>query len=301
MAEWCWRYRDCMRISTLAVDGREQPAVLVPARGFALFGVIDPSLPNSLLAALNEGLPGGLSDAAASLPNERLVPLADVVYRPLYRRPRKILGIGLNYRAHAADLSAPVPTEPASFLKGDHTVIGYGDAIDLPPQSTRVTAEAELGLIFGKECRNVDENQAFECVAGVCLILDQTAEDILQVNPRFLTRAKNFPGFFSFGPELITMDEVFALFPSLDGIRISTTRNRKVEASATIADMIFSLSYLVSFHSKVMPFYPGDIISTGTPGATVINDGDSVECAIDGLGILRNSVRGGPRLASSNG
>jgi 2-keto-4-pentenoate hydratase/2-oxohepta-3-ene-1,7-dioic acid hydratase in catechol pathway len=228
------------------------------------------------------------------VPDERLVPLADAVYRPLYRRPRKIVGIGLNYRAHAADLSAGVPTEPASFLKGEHTIIGYGDVIDLPEQSERVTAEAELGVVFGRECQNVDESNALECIVGVCLILDQTAEDILQVNPRFLTRAKNFPGFFSFGPELITMDEVSSLFPSLSDIRISTVRNNTIEASATIADMIFAIPYLVSFHSKVMPFYPGDIISTGTPGATVIKDGDSVECVIDGLGVLRNSVRGAP-------
>jgi 2-keto-4-pentenoate hydratase/2-oxohepta-3-ene-1,7-dioic acid hydratase in catechol pathway len=227
------------------------------------------------------------------VPEERLVPVADAVYRPLYRRPRKILGIGLNYRAHAADLSAGVPTEPASFLKGEHTIIGDGDVIELPQQSERVTAEAELGLIFGTECRDVDESKALQCVAGVCLILDQTAEDILQVNPRFLTRAKNFPGFFSFGPELITMDEVFAVFPSLSDIRISTLRNHTIQASATIADMIFSLPYLVSFHSKVMPFYPGDILSTGTPGATVIHDGDSVECVIEGLGTLRNLVRRG--------
>jgi|HubBroStandDraft_6_1064221.scaffolds.fasta_scaffold44528_2 2-keto-4-pentenoate hydratase/2-oxohepta-3-ene-1,7-dioic acid hydratase in catechol pathway len=282
-----------MRLSTLEVDGREQPAVLVPERGLALFAEIDASLPDSLLAALSEGLPEGLADAAASLPDERLIRLADAVYRPLYRRPRKILGIGLNYRAHAADLSASEPTEPASFLKAEHTIIGYGDVIELPPQSKRVTAEAELGLIFGRECRGVDQGEALQCIAGVCLILDQTAEDILQVNPRFLTRAKNFPGFFSFGPELITMDEVYGLFPTLSEIRISTVRNHKVEASATVADMIFSPSYLVSFHSRVMPFYPGDVLSTGTPGAAVISDGDVVECAIDGLGTLRNSVGGG--------
>ena len=89
------------------------------------------------------------------------------------------------------------------------------------------------------------------------------------------------------------MDEVYGLFPTLSDIRISTVRNHKVEASATIAEMIFSPSYLVSFHSRVMPFYPGDVLSTGTPGAAVINDGDVVECAIERLGILRNSVGGG--------
>jgi 2-keto-4-pentenoate hydratase/2-oxohepta-3-ene-1,7-dioic acid hydratase in catechol pathway len=89
-------------------------------------------------------------------------------------------------------------------MKGDHTIIGPGDLIELPPESERVTAEAELGVIIGRECRFVREDEVPAYVAGYCLILDMTAEDILQRNPRFLTRAKNFDTFLSFGPELIT-------------------------------------------------------------------------------------------------
>jgi 2-keto-4-pentenoate hydratase/2-oxohepta-3-ene-1,7-dioic acid hydratase in catechol pathway len=285
-----------MRLSTIALDGGEVPAVLVPGRGLALLSDADPTLPKSLLAVLEQGLPAGLDGAAAAVPANRLIDPNSATYRPLYRRPRKILGIGLNYRAHAADLSAPVPEEPASFFKVDHTIIGPEDAIQLPPQSERVTAEAELGLIFGRECRNVDEADAIQCLAGVCLILDQTAEDILQRNPRFLTRAKNFPGFFSFGPELVTIDEVLSTFGSLETIKVSTVRNGEVQASATVAQMIFSLPHLISFHSKVMPMYAGDILSTGTPGATVIQDGDLVEARIEGIGILRNRVRRTPWL-----
>jgi 2-keto-4-pentenoate hydratase/2-oxohepta-3-ene-1,7-dioic acid hydratase in catechol pathway len=280
-----------MRLSTIAVDDREVPAVLVPGRGLALLSDVDPSLPGSLLGLLVQGLPPGLQAAAASLPENRLVDPRAVSYGPLYRRPRKVLGIGLNYRAHAADLAAPVPDEPASFLKGDHTIIGSEDVIQLPAQSQRVTAEAELGLIFGRECRDVNEADALQYLAGVSLILDQTAEDILQRNPRFLTRAKNFPGFFSFGPELVTIDEVLSTFRSLGEITVATIKNGQVQASATVAEMIFSLPYLISFHSKVMPLYPGDIISTGTPGATVIADGDLVEARIEGIGTLRNRVR----------
>jgi len=280
-----------MRLSTIALDSGEVPAVLVPGRGLALLSDADPALPRSLLAVLEQGLPTGLEEAAAAVPANRLIDPNSATYRPLYRRPRKILGIGLNYRSHAADLSAPVPEEPASFFKLDHTIIGPEDAIQLPLQSERVTAEAELGLIFGRECRNVDEADAIQCLAGVCLILDQTAEDILQRNPRFLTRAKNFPGFFSFGPELVTIDEVLSTFGSLETIRVSTVRNGDVQASATVAQMIFSLPHLISFHSKVMPMYAGDILSTGTPGATVINDGDLVEARIEGIGILRNRAR----------
>jgi 2-keto-4-pentenoate hydratase/2-oxohepta-3-ene-1,7-dioic acid hydratase in catechol pathway len=119
-----------------------------------------------------------------------------VSFGPLYRHPRKILGIGLNYRDHAADLNAPYPTEPASFMKCDNTIIGPGDAIELPAQSERVTAEAELGVIIGRNCRDISEQQALDYIAGYCLILDMTAEDILQKNPRFLTRSKNFDTFF---------------------------------------------------------------------------------------------------------
>jgi 2-keto-4-pentenoate hydratase/2-oxohepta-3-ene-1,7-dioic acid hydratase in catechol pathway len=283
-----------MRLSTIALGGGEVPAVLVPGRGLALLSDIDSSLPRSLLGVLEQGLPTGLQAAAATVPGNRLIDPHTASYRPLYRRPRKILGIGLNYRAHAADLAAPVPDEPASFLKGDHTIIGPDDAIQLPDQSERVTAEAELGLIFGRECRDVGESEALQYLAGVCLILDQTAEDILQRNPRFLTRAKNFPGFFSFGPELVTMDEVLSMFGSVDKITVSTVRNGEVQASATVAEMIFSLPYLVSFHSKVMPLHAGDILSTGTPGATVIKDGDLVEARIEGIGVLRNRVRRAP-------
>jgi 2-keto-4-pentenoate hydratase/2-oxohepta-3-ene-1,7-dioic acid hydratase in catechol pathway len=279
-----------MRLSTIAIDGGEVPAVLVPGRGLAVLSDVDSSLRGTLLGVLEQGLSAGLQAAAQQVAANRFIDPRTATYRPLYRRPRKILGIGLNYRAHAADLAAPVPEEPASFLKGDHTIIGPEDVIHLPKQSQRVTAEAELGLIFGRECRDVSESDALDYLAGVCLVLDQTAEDILQRNPRFLTRAKNFPGFFSFGPELVTVDEVLATFGSVEKITISTVKNQEVQASASVAQMIFSIPHLISFHSRVMPLHPGDILSTGTPGATVIKAGDIVEARIEGLGVLRNRV-----------
>ena len=151
-------------------------------------------------------LPAALhADAVAS---GRYQDPATLTFGPLYRHPRKIWGIGLNYRDHAKDLEAIYPDEPASFIKGDQTIIGPGDVIELPPESQRVTAEAELGVIIDKPCRRVSEADALSYVAGYCLILDMTAEDILQRNPRYLTRSKNFDTFFSFGPELVTTDEV---------------------------------------------------------------------------------------------
>jgi 2-keto-4-pentenoate hydratase/2-oxohepta-3-ene-1,7-dioic acid hydratase in catechol pathway len=231
-----------------------------------------------------------LADAAASADFRDP---AGVEFVAPYRHPRKLWGIGLNYLEHAGDLAENVPTEPASFMKGDHTIIGPGDPIPVPSQSHRTTAEAELGLVIGRECYQVEEDEALDYVYGVVPVLDQTAEDILERNPRFLTRSKNFPGFFSFGPTIVGLDAVLGHWGSLDAVEVSTVLNGSVHRSNTVSNMAFSPAFLVSFHSKVMPLYPGDIISTGTPGAAHINPGDTAECCIPGVGTLTNPVIAG--------
>jgi len=213
---------------------------------------------------------------------------------PPYRHPHKIWGIGLNYRDHAQDLAAPEPDEPASFIKANHTIIGPGDPIVIPWQSDRVTAEAELGIVIGRYCRNVAEEDALDYVFGVCPILDQTAEDILRRNPRFLTRAKNFPTFFSFGPTIIPLPKVLARCRSLADIEVSTVLNNQVARTNRVGNMLFSVPLLISFHSQVMPLFPGDIISTGTPGAVPVRAGDVVECRLGTLATLRNPVAAQP-------
>ena len=277
-----------MRLATVIHDEIEQCAVIT-AHGLTLVSEINARLgkawPTDLLALLRQGLSHALeADAFATA---RYRDPASVRYAPLYRHPRKIWGIGLNYRDHAADLNAVYPDEPASFVKGDQTIIGPGDTIELPPESQRVTAEAELGVIIGRTCRRVSEADALDFVAGYCLILDMTAEDILQKNPRYLTRSKNFDTFFSFGPQLITTDEV----PDVLALKVGTWNNGKLHRENIVGNMQFPPAYLVSFHSHVMTLYAGDIISTGTPGAVVIEDGDSAECRIDGFGTLVNPVR----------
>ena len=172
-------------------------------------------------------------------------------------------------------------------MKCDNTIIGPGDVIELPPQSQRVTAEAEIGVIIGKTCRCVSDQQAASYIAGYCLIIDMTAEDILQKNPRFLTRSKNFDTFFCFGPELITIDEV----PNVLDVKVATWKNNALHRENVVSNMAFPPFHLVAFHSHVATLFPGDIISTGTPGAVVIEDGDVAQCRISGLGELSNPVR----------
>jgi 2-keto-4-pentenoate hydratase/2-oxohepta-3-ene-1,7-dioic acid hydratase in catechol pathway len=218
----------------------------------------------------------------------KMISFEDVKYAPLYRHPRKIWGIGLNYVEHAADLSEKAPnTEPASFLKPDTTIIGPHDTIQVPLQSERTTAEAELGIIIGKECKDVSEKDAPNVIAGFTTIIDMTAEDILQRNPRYLTRSKSFDTFFSFGPHLVTPEEV----DEVTNLNVSTIINGHLHRKNVVSNMSFLPWDLVSFHSKVMTLLPGDIISTGTPGAVVIRDGDIVECQIDGFEKLVNSVK----------
>jgi len=277
-----------MRLCTIRSKGIEEAAV-VTAAGIVTVSSINAYLgrawPNDLFAIIQQGISPRLMDDAILTPGA--LNRQSVNYGPLYRHPRKIWGIGLNYRDHAADLDAPFPTEPASFVKCDNTIIGPGDTIVLPPESERVTAEAEIGVIIGRECRMVSEHAAPDYVAGYCLIIDMTAEDILLKNPRFLTRSKNFDTFFVFGPELITPDEV----PDLLQVNVGTYNNGTLHRENIVANMAFQPNYLISFHSHMATLYPGDIISTGTPGAVRIEDGDLAECRIDGLGRLTNPVR----------
>ncbi len=217
-----------------------------------------------------------------------IVPHDAAQYAPPYRHPPKIWGIGLNYVEHAQDLNEDTPrTEPASFMKPDTTIIGPSDTIKIPKQSERTTAEAELGVIIGKRCCDVTEDEVSEYIAGYTTIIDMTAEDILQQNPRYLTRSKSFDTFFSFGPQMVTPDEI----DDLMNLKVATVINGKIHRQNTISNMTFKPYRLVAFHSQIMTLLPGDIISTGTPGAIVIRDGDVVECHIEGFERLVNPVK----------
>jgi 2-keto-4-pentenoate hydratase/2-oxohepta-3-ene-1,7-dioic acid hydratase in catechol pathway len=279
-----------MHLATITEQGRETPVLVDPRRGVVVASDLDARATGDLLSLIRRGHVDDLAAAASAAPDKLFRPRVEVTFAAPYRHPRLIWGIGLNYVDHASDLSENVPEEPASFIKADHTVIGPDDPIPLPPQSERTTSEAELGLVIGRYCRDISEEEALDHVLGVCPVLDQTAEDILQRNPRFLTRAKNFPGFFSFGPEIVPLDEVVSRVGRLQDLEVSTVLNDRERRTNTVSNMRFSPAFLISFHSKVMPLFPGDIISPGTPGAIHVRPGDVVECRIPGVGTLRNPV-----------
>ncbi len=286
-----------MRLATIKLQERET-AVIVTARGLLPLEELNrcsgSSWPADLftlvttgqLAALNRWYQKGGKAEIEQL-SITLLPL-DADYAPPYRQPRKIWGIGLNYAEHARDLSESAPSsEPASFMKPDTTIIGPGDTVQIPHLSERTTGEAELGIVIGQKCRDVPQQDAYQVVAGFVPIIDMTAEDILQRNPRNLTLSKSFDSFFSFGPHLVTPDEIDDPLE----LNVATYLNGALHRRNVVANMTFRPDFLIAFHSQVMTLLPGDIISTGTPGAAVIRNGDLIEARIDGFPHLANPVR----------
>ncbi|MCI8869906.1 MAG: fumarylacetoacetate hydrolase family protein [Lawsonibacter sp.] len=231
----------------------------------------------------NNGGKAELESMAGLVPNDQMV------YAPLYRNPKRIFGIGLNYVDHAGDIGSAAPTGfPGSFFKMADTLTAPGDAIKLPKlkEAQKTTAEAELGIIMGRDCRDVSEENWLDAIVGYTTILDMTEESILKGNdyvkgnPRYLCIVKNFPTFFSFGPELVTPDEV----PDVLKLEVQSVHNGEVYAKNAVANMTHRPARLVSLHSSIQGWYAGDILSTGTPRAFYIQDGDMAECRIVGPG-----------------
>lgn len=283
-----------MRLATIRWQGGEQSAVRVEDRWVPLHHV-DEQLSGDLLALIRLEWETDrleeLAHAAAAVAGARTVEAGDAVFAPPYRHPRLIWGIGLNYAEHAADLHESQPADPASFIKGDHTVIGHGDRIRLPALSHRVTTEAEVGVIVGRRARHVAEDEALSVVFGITPVLDQTAEDILEQNPRYLTRSKNFETFFAFGPEVLTVDAVVG---ALTDLEVATVVNGEVVRRNLVGNMLHGPERLIAFHTAHMPMLAGDIISTGTPGAGVIGEGDVAEARVQGLASLVVTVAAEP-------
>ncbi|MFC6941722.1 fumarylacetoacetate hydrolase family protein [Salinirubellus sp. GCM10025818] len=267
-----------------SADGR---ALLGDDEGYVPLDTADPSL-RSVDDALRAA-PDGLPDPDGATASRRLA--EHLGFASPIERPGKLFGIGLNYADHATDLDEVRPDEPASFFKPATAATGPGGPIRLPPAeiSDRVTAEAELAVVIGRTCRDVPEERVDEVVAGYVPVIDMTAEDILERNPRFLTRSKSFDTFLVFGPRIVVPDDDLAI-GNLDDVEVRTVVDDEVIAENTVSNMLFRPHELVSFHSSVMTLEPGDVISTGTPGAGVIRPGDSVRAEVDSVGTVHADV-----------
>ena len=215
------------------------------------------------------------SPRAWPLPSVRLVAPVD---------PSKIVCIGRNYAAHAAELGNEIPKEPLMFLKPASSIVGPGEPIALTPYSQRVEHEGELAIVIGRRCSHLrDSDDALSFVLGYTCLNDVTARDVQKSDVQF-TRGKGFDTFCPVGPHIET-----GLDPA--NVVVETRVNGTVRQSGNTSLMIYPCAFLVRWISRMMTLYPGDVIATGTPaGVGPLVGGDVVEVSVAGIGVLHNPV-----------
>ncbi len=201
--------------------------------------------------------------------------------------PSKIICVGRNYVAHAAEHGVEVPTEPLLFFKPPSSVIGPGEAIALPALSQRVEHEAELAVVIGKRCRNITAEEAWDYVLGVTCSNDVTARDLQRKDGQW-TRGKGFDTFCPVGPWVVTgLREA-----DIADLSIVCRVNGEVRQEGRTSQMVFSASTLIAYAASVMTLEPGDVFMTGTPaGVGPLVSGDVVEVDIEAIGVLHNPIR----------
>ena len=218
------------------------------------------------------------------VPSGEEIPLDDVrLLAPVL--PSKVVCLGKNYAAHAAEFGGEVPEEPLVFLKPSTSVSGPGDPIPLPPISNRVDYEGELAVVIGRIARNVRAEETFRYILGYTCGNDVTLRDLQKKDDQW-ARAKGFDGSCPLGPWVETeLDPI--------DVHLETRVNGEVRQSASTSDMVFGVATIIEFVTAFMTLLPGDVIMTGTPeGVGKLEPGDRVEVVIDGIGVLLNPVGG---------
>ena len=195
----------------------------------------------------------------------------------------KVVCVGKNYVAHAAEMGGDVPEEPLIFLKPNTSVIGPGEPIFYPKQSQNVHFEGELAIVIGRICRNLTAEDAPKVIYGYTVANDVTARD-LQAKDGQWARAKGFDTFCPLGPWIETDFD-----PS--DVRVRTTLNGETRQDGRTSDMVFDVTTILQYVTSFMTLLPGDVVLTGTPdGVGPMQAGDHVAVTIDGLGTLTNPV-----------
>ncbi len=201
--------------------------------------------------------------------------------------PSKIVCVGRNYRAHAAELGNDVPAEPLIFLKPPSALLAPGAAIVLPPQSSRVEHEGEIGIIVGRRLRHASDSETRSAVSHVLPLNDVTARDLQRTDAQW-TRAKGFDTFCPVG------DPVAADGLDLEALEVLCRVNGDTRQHGRASDMVFNVPFILSYISHIMTLEPGDVVATGSPeGVGPLRPGDVVRVEIPGVGAVENPVVSG--------
>jgi 2-keto-4-pentenoate hydratase/2-oxohepta-3-ene-1,7-dioic acid hydratase in catechol pathway len=255
-------------------------------------GVIDLGrrLPHlSLLAALKADAMGAIRSMATEAPDHRL---ADVTLLTPLPDVDNLICIGRNYKGHLAEANLKLPDFPSTFIRLKSSIVAHDEALVCPRVSSDFDYEGELAVVIGKGGRHISREEALSHIAGYSIVMDGSIRDYQMGH--CLVVGKNFFATGSFGPCLVTSDEVgdptqLLLSTRLNGVEVQHTQTD---------DLIFDIPYLISYISSWMPLSPGDVISTGTPegvGFTRkpplwLKPGDTLEVEISRIGLLRNTV-----------
>jgi 2-keto-4-pentenoate hydratase/2-oxohepta-3-ene-1,7-dioic acid hydratase in catechol pathway len=278
-----------MKLLRYGPKGQERPALLdIHGRVRDLSGVITDLRAETLS-------PGGLAKL-------RALELGDL---PVVETPGrmglpwsgcgKFIGVGLNYADHAAEAGLPVPTEPVIFMKPTSCMVGAGDAVVLPQGSVKSDWEVELGIVIGSKARYVSEQQALQHVAGYCVVNDVSEREYQMERGGTWDKGKGCDTFGPVGPWLVTAEEV----PDPQTLALWLDVNGRRWQDGSTRTMVFGVAHLVSYISRFMTLYPGDLITTGTPpgvglGAkpqpVFLKAGDEMHLGIEGLGEQRQRV-----------
>ena len=206
----------------------------------------------------------------------------------------KFICIGLNYSDHAAETGMAVPSEPVIFMKATSAICGPNDAVILPRGSEKTDWEVELGVVIGKTAKYVTESDAFDHVAGYCVVNDYSERHFQDECEGQWTKGKSCDNFGPVGPFLATRDEV----PNPQALSMYLDVNGECRQNGSTGTMVYGVAHLVSYLSRFMSLHPGDIISTGTPPGvgkgmkppTYLKAGDVVTLGIEGLGEQKQEI-----------
>ena len=255
-----------------------------------------PDLPGDMIGIL-EGGESSLAKAKAAANNatdDAKVDMSSVKLLVPIARPGKIVCIGRNYAAHAAEGGAETPTYPEVFYRGSTTLIAQGEPIIRPKCSDKLDFEAELVVVIGKLAKHVAEADAGAYIAGYSLFNEGTLRDYQRKSSQW-TVGKNFDNTGPFGPEIVTSDEVPE---GAKGLRIQSRLNGQIMQDANTDDLVFTIHNLIYRLTECMTLEPGDIIVSGTPAGVgyartppvFMKPGDIIEIEVDGIGVLTNTI-----------
>ncbi len=277
-----------MKFLRIGNKGKEKPAVLDKSGKIRdLSSKIKDLSPEFLnFSTINNLKNLNLNDLPELSKNERI--------GSCINKPGKFVAIGLNYSDHAKETGLKTPTEPIVFMKATSSICGPNDNIEMPKDSTKLDWEVELGIVIGKEAKNISEEEASSYIFGYCAVNDVSEREWQIEKLGQWVKGKSGDTFGPTGPYLVTQDEI----PDINNLNLILEVKGKKMQSGNTKNMIFNTNFIVSYLSKFMSLQPGDLITTGTPAGVgmgmkpqvFLKSGDNIKLSIDFLGEQNSKV-----------